>query len=238
MDVCRILLVEDDERYARATMAHLARYGKEREMTVRATWLKSAFDLSRQAGKHDLVILDIGLPGVSGMDAALLMRTYDKVTPIIFVTSLAQYALRGYEVGALDFVLKPVGYHDLALRLDRAMEHVSERRAQTVVISSTEGVRVVPLSSIDYVEVIDHDLIYQLANNERLRTRGSLSSVEQGDMGEVMLRVSKSHAVNMSRIDLLRGSLIRTLSGNELRISRFYKRRSVERITAYLGGRA
>ena len=57
-------------------------------------------------------------------------------------------------------------------------------------------------------------------------------------MGEVMLRVSKSHAVNMSRIDLLRGSLIRTLSGNELRISRFYKRRSVERITAYLGGRA
>ncbi len=86
--------------------------------------------------------MDIDLPGINGMEAAQLLREENATTPLIFVTNLAQYAVKGYQVDALDFMVKPVGYGDFAMRMGRAMRPWRRTRAHHGT-SDCAGTRVV-----------------------------------------------------------------------------------------------
>ena len=200
----RVLVVEDEADEAATIKAHLERFGSTRGVDFSVTWLKTAFDLISQSGKYDLVFLDIDLPGINGMD---------EVTPIIFVTNLAQYAVKGYEVDALDFMVKPVGYYDFSLRMEKALRKLSANVGRTIPVTTTDGVRVVPLARLDYVEVRNHDLIFHVADDEPLRVRGNLSAFERENAGGPLLRISKSVVVNMERIDWVRGYAITSYLG-------------------------
>lgn len=169
-------------------------------------------------------------------EAAQLLRVYDTSTPIIFVTNLAQYAIKGYEVNALDFMLKPVGYYDFSLRMGKAMRRLEANIGRLLAVSTADGVRVVPLLRLDYVEVRNHDLLYHVSGQEPLRVRGSLSALEHDAEGSPLLRISKSMLVNMERIDWVKGSELCTLSGDRLQISRSRKRAVIDEIAQYLGG--
>ncbi|MBM6774567.1 LytR/AlgR family response regulator transcription factor [Olsenella profusa] len=232
----RVLIVEDEADAAETLRGHLERFGAAHGVEFSVRWLKTAFDFISEGGKFDLVFLDIDLPGINGMEAAQLMRTYDEVTPIIFVTNLAQYAVRGYEVDALDFMVKPVGYYDFSLRMEKALRKLRANVGRTIPVSTADGVRVVPLARLDYVEVRNHELIFHIADEEPLRVRGNLSAFERENAGGPLLRISKSVLVNMERIDWVRGYDLRTLSGDMLRISRSLKRSATDQITTYLGG--
>lgn len=232
----RVLIIEDEADEAALLRSHLGRYGDEHGVVFEVTWLKTAFDFISEGGKYDLVFMDINLPGINGMEAAQLLRVYNTSTPIIFVTNLAQYAIKGYEVDALDFMLKPVGYYDFSLRMGKAMRKLEANVGRLIAVSTADGVRVVPLLRLDYVEVRNHDLLYHVAGEEPLRVRGSLSALERDSEGSPLLRISKSVLVNIERIDWVRGSELATLSGDRLQISRSRKRVVAEEIARYLGG--
>lgn len=83
-------MVEDDEAEAENLRACISRYSVERDVELRVTWLRTAVGITRDESRYDLIFMDIGLPGINGMEAAALLRTYDKRTPLIFVTNLAQ----------------------------------------------------------------------------------------------------------------------------------------------------
>ena len=117
----RIALVEDELDAADALAAFLDRYAQERGLDFALARFTNAMDFELTKESFDLVFMDIQMPGINGMEAAHLLRTYDEVTPIVFVTNLAQYAVRGYEVDALDFIVKPVTYFNFRMRMDKAM---------------------------------------------------------------------------------------------------------------------
>lgn len=108
----RVLIVEDNEAEADALKKCIERYGRERGERFDLRLAKSAVEYVSSSEPYSLVFMDIDLPGINGLEAAILMRLTDTVTPIIFVTNLAQYAVRGYEVNALDFIVKPVSYYN------------------------------------------------------------------------------------------------------------------------------
>ena len=232
----QIALVEDEQPAADALTSFITRYGEERGEQFEVTHFTNAIDFEVTRRRFDLVFMDIQMPGINGMEAARLLRTFDAETPIIFVTNLAQYAVKGYEVDALDFMVKPVGYYDFSLRMEKALRKLSANVGRTIPVTTTDGVRVVPLARLDYVEVRNHDLIFHVADDEPLRVRGNLSAFERENAGGPLLRISKSVVVNMERIDWVRGYDLRTLSGDMLRISRSNKRAATEAITSYLGG--
>ena len=232
----RVLIVEDEASEAQVLRAHLERFGAAHGVEFSVKWFKTAFDLIQKAGKQDLVFLDIDLPGISGMEAAQLMRLYDEVTPIIFVTNLAQFAVKGYEVDALDFMVKPVGYYDFSLRMEKALRKLRANVGRTISVPTADGLRVISLASLDYVEVRNHNLVFHVTDGDELSVRGSLTTFERDNADGPLLRISKSVLVNMERIDWVRGQDLRTLSGDELRISRSNKRSATEAITRYLGG--
>lgn len=232
----RILIVEDTPEAEAVLHAHLDRYAAEREVTLNVTWHQSAFEVAGGDAHFDLIFLDIELPGINGMEAANLMRGFDPDTPIIFVTNLAQYAVKGYEVDALDFVVKPVSYADFRLKMDKAIRTIERRGTRSITISVDGGFRVISVPDIVYVDVSNHDLAYHLANGEVLVARGTLSKLETELANASFVRISNSCLVNMAHIKQIRGTDIHLSNGEVTWFSRSRKKPALEVIARYIGG--
>ena len=232
-----IALVEDEPEAADVLAAFIGRYAAEKDVELAVTRFGNAMDFELTHQRFDLVFMDIQMPGINGMEAAQLMRTYDEETPIIFVTNLAQYAVKGYEVDALDFIVKPVSYFDFRMRMDKAMRHIRRNSGRSIAIGTRDGMRVVPLADIEYVEVSKHDLSYHLVGEEQpLVVYGSLVAFEQEVAGGPFVRISNSCLVNMNRIRAIRGNELVMHGGQVLYFSRSKKREAVATITSFLGG--
>ncbi|MDO4849596.1 MAG: LytTR family DNA-binding domain-containing protein [Coriobacteriia bacterium] len=233
----KTLIVEDETAEAKRLTDLLARYGHAHQTEFKVTWHSSAMEMLSDKGRYDLCLLDIQMPGINGMEAAALLRTYDEEIPIIFVTNLAKYAVKGYEVGATGFIVKPVTYGNLQLSLDRALRAVEKNAGRTLTIPTEDGVRVVPLRQVVCIEVMKHRLTYHLEGEEPLSARGSLVQIEEELADAPMVRISKSCLANMDHIQVMRSQEMQMANGEVLRISRTHKRAVTERVTDYLGGR-
>ena len=233
----RALVVEDEPEEARRLSEYVRRYGESHGETFQITWLKSAMEMLSDKGHYDLILLDIDLPGISGMEAAQLMRVYDETTPIIFVTNLAKFAVKGYEVGATGFIVKPVTWGNLSMNLDRALRTIRQNAGRSVMVPTEDGVRVVPFSSIVYIEVTGHKLTYHLEGEPPLEARGSLGQIEEDLAGAPVVRVAKSCLANMDKIAFIRPQALQMVTGDQLHVSRTRKREVMDTVTDYLGGR-
>lgn len=232
-----IALVEDEPEAADVLASFIARYADEKGLELVVTRFGNAMDFEMTHQHFDLVFMDIQMPGINGMEAAQLMRTYDSETPIIFVTNLAQYAVKGYEVDALDFIVKPVTYFNFRMRMDKAMRRIRRNGSRSIAIGTRDGMRVVALSDIEYVEVSKHDLSYHLVGEgEPLVVYGSLVAFEQEVEGGPFVRISNSCLVNMNRVRAVRGGELVMHGGEVLYFSRSRKREAVATITGFLGG--
>ena len=233
----RIALVEDELDAADALAAFLDRYAQERGLDFALARFTNAMDFELTKESFDLVFMDIQMPGINGMEAAHLLRTYDEVTPIVFVTNLAQYAVRGYEVDALDFIVKPVTYFNFRMRMDKAMRHIRRNSGRSVSVSTRDGMRVIPLADIEYVEVSRHDLSYHLVGEEEpFVVYGSLVAFEQEVEGGPFVRISASCLVNMNHVRSVRRSALVMSGGETLYFSRSRKREALATITSFFGG--
>ncbi len=232
----RTLLVEDEAEEAQRLSELLRRYGQAHGVEFKITWHTSAMEMLSDKGHYDLCLLDIEMPGINGMEAAQLLRTFDQETPIIFVTNLAKYAVKGYEVGAIGFILKPVTYGNLKLSLDRALRAVNQAAGRTVTVTTEDGIRVIPLRDLVYIEVTKHRLTYHLVDDDPIDARGSLVQIEEELSDAPIVRVSKSCLANMDKISLVRSAEIQMCDGSLLRVSRTHKREVVDKVTDYLGG--
>lgn len=231
----RILLVEDEPEEAQRLMALIERYAQASGESFQTTWRSSAMEMVADKSRYDLMLLDIDLPGINGMEAAQLVRVYDEVTPIIFVTNLAQYAVNGYEVGAMGFIVKPATFGSLRMNLNRAMRHIRQSAAQSIMVSTDEGVRVVHVDQIVWVEIKGHHITFHLEDEKPLESYGSLSQVEKDLACAPVLRVSKSFIVNMDKVRRVNGLRLLLTSGDEIPISRVRRREIVDALNDHLG---
>ena len=231
----RILVVEDTPAEADALVACLHRFEAERGETFAVEHVSSALEFLERRPRADLIFMDIDMPGISGMEAAELLRSYDAETPLVFVTNLAQYAVRGYAVDALDFIVKPVTYDDFRLRMDRAMRAMRRNEGTTITLPTASGLRVVALSSVEYVDILRHDLYYHLVGEtEPLRIRGSIKAAAEL-LGDGFVRVSSSCLANMAQMRLVRQGSVVMAGGDELFFSRGCRKDALETIANYVG---
>jgi len=235
----RILIVEDEDAAAQALRQAVERFGAEHGEAFQVTRLSSAVDLDeRISTAHDLIFLDIELPGQNGMDAAFDLRAHDTSTPIVFVTNLAQYAVHGYAVDALDFIVKPFTYEDFALRMERAMRVVRQRSGRTLTVRGRDGLRVFDASQLVFVDMSGHDLVYHLEGGETVSVRGSMRRLEGELGGSPFLRISSGCIVNMGHVRGIADAALTLSTGDVVWASRANKRAVLEAIATYLGSGA
>lgn len=123
----RVAEVEDDEKDYENYIACLNKYKEENEgVEVDTTWFKTSeqFLSTFTKNKFDIIFMDINLGESNGMEISKKIREIDDETIIIFVSNLAQYAVEGYEVEAMDFIVKPMTYYVFSMKFKRALKRL------------------------------------------------------------------------------------------------------------------
>jgi len=231
----QVAIVEDDNEAAAALTSALERYGSAREEQFSVTHFSAPDEFLMGEPRFDLIFMDIDMPGLDGMEAAGLLRAYDTETPLIFVTNLAQYALKGYEVDAMDFIVKPVSYGTFAVHMDKAMTRIRHASGETVVIGTKDGTRVASTRDVVYIEVSGHYLTYQLVDGP-VRTRQTMSSAIESLPEGQFVRIANSCLANMAHIKAIRGEELQMSNGDVLYFSRPKRKEAMATISKYLGG--
>lgn len=181
---------------------------------------------------YDIIFMDIGLPGMNGFDAAKKLREIDHAVLLIFVTNMSQFAVFGYEVGAFDFVVKPVRYGALRLKLLRALQNLETRCDKKLSVLSPEGMRVISVSTVKYVEVMNHDLVYHTTYGD-VKSYGSLKKVEAMLPPKEFARCNSCYLVNLKFVMGVK-NYTAIVAGEEIAISHAKKKDFLNAIAEYL----
>ena len=231
-----VAIVDDEEEQIETTRGLLLRYEKEHDTAIRITTFNNAVTfLDPYKGDYDIVILDVKMPYLNGIDAARKLREMDEQVILFFLTTMEQYALRGYEVAAMDYLIKPINYFDFALRFSRAVKKLDKENDQSVILKTETGiVRVFP-SQIYYVEVSGHYCLYHTAVGE-YRQYYSTKKLAQ-ELRENNFALCNSYLlVNLRYVDRIEDLSV-FVRGKELPISHPKKKTFQDRFAAYSEGR-
>ena len=230
----RVAVAEDMAFEREALLRHLNRYAQERGEELACTAFENGEALLRGYGEgFDLLLLDVAMPRVDGLTAARRIRRQDERVVILFITSMVQYAVQGYSVDAIDFLVKPVSYTGLRLRLDRALTRIAQNQPLRIQVRSACGLRSVPVSEIRYVETSNHRVIIHTGDEELLTDR-TMKQIEAELAGQPFFRCHTSYLVHLRYVDRIQGNEIE-VDGSRLLISRYRRRELLDTFTAYLG---
>lgn len=231
----RIAIVDDEQKERDTLRDYLCRYANEHGTTFDVDTYRSADELLGQYQMvYDILIFDIDMPGTNGIEAARRIRRIDRNTVLLFVTNIAQYAINGYEVDAVDYIIKPIGYYDFSMKFQRAISKAAQRAETYLVLDAAEGTRRVKVSQITYAEVLGHYLSFHIGD-EICRVRGNIRDYEQRLRPYNFCQIHKSFLVNMEHIEEIRTGELR-VGETTLSIGRVYKEELLRRYFKYIRG--
>lgn len=175
----KIAICDDDREEIKRISSILKCYNKERKIQLEYNIFSGGVELSSVAQRenYNIYILDIIMPVLNGIDLAREIREFDKVSPIIFLTSSPEFAVESYSVKAADYLVKPIDKERLFCALDDILEQRETEQDKFIIVKSDDGLRKVFLSNLMYAEVYERKIIYYLKNAEKLETTGKFSAV-------------------------------------------------------------
>lgn len=236
-----VAIVEDEKPAAELISSYLQEFGRqeEEEFSVRVFGDAVSF-LENYKPDFDLVFMDIMMPSIDGMRAAKKLRERDRNVQIIFVTSMSQFAVKGYEVAALDFIVKPVSYFDFCIKMRRAVFAVRSCDGRSVVVPAEGGELRIFVRDLQYIEVSGHNCRYHIAPHRVAEGRNTIRGLSALLQPYHFMRCNSCYLVNPIWIEYVGGYTVR-VAGVELQISHPRKKeftREFNEWAARGGGRA
>ncbi|TCD54235.1 response regulator transcription factor [Alloscardovia theropitheci] len=229
-----VALVEDNDEDARALHDAISSYSNKNHVQFHIVRFREPTSfLEGYNPVWDIVFMDVEMPNMDGMEAAHKLREMDHQTVLIFVTNLAKLAAQGYEVEALDYIIKPFTYSDFERKIERAVA-VARNAMESIVVSFRGGGRKILMREISYVEVRGHNVTYHTESGIITGT-GSLQKVAESLSGAGFLRCSKPFLVNARHIDMIDGNSITLIGGEELPIGRAYRHDFMQQLAEVIG---
>jgi len=230
-------LIADDEKLARSNLTILLRLDPDIEIVSECGSGAEALSQIRRKNP-DLVFLDVQMPECDGFDVLELLGR-DQPPALVFVTAYDQYALRAFEAGALDYLLKPFSNARFGKALERAKQRVRlgkdrSRKVDRLVVKNAGEVLFLKISEIDWIEAADYYACLHVGTKTHL-VRRSMSDLEQDLDRTAFCRIHRSTIVNLERVRGLKlcedgeyGVVLE--NGTKLRLSRRYRRQLQSRL--------
>ncbi|MFV0363731.1 MAG: LytR/AlgR family response regulator transcription factor [Suipraeoptans sp.] len=230
-----IAIVEDEEMYSNQLNVYIERYCKEREINVKVTFFADGDEIvGNYSGDYDIILMDIQMRFMDGMTAAEKIREMDAKVIIMFITNMTQYAIRGYQVNALDYMVKPVEYFSFAQKLSKSIERVRPEHYRHISVTTDNGLRKLDIDEILYVESCGHYLKFETFKGV-YQTRCTMKSAEASLEPHGFCRIHKGYLVNMKYVEEVRENNC-ILGLRQIPISRAKRKNFMEKLTNYIGG--
>ena len=235
----RIALVDDEPEITDQVAAYIAQYyqkiGRGQE-SYKLYVYRDGKELLQRFPRHiDIIFMDIEMQEVDGMTAAAKIRKVNQNAAIIFLTRLAQMAIKGYEVNALDFMVKPVDYYSFELRFVKALRYVRRFHTQKLAVSPVgQGTRFIEYSDIYFVEVFGRSLVFHTKEGD-LTMNGRMKDIESALEDSSFAMCNRYCLVNLQYVAGMQGGKV-LVNGAQIPVSRGKKESFLSQLSAYVAG--
>jgi DNA-binding LytR/AlgR family response regulator len=220
-DIINIAIVDDEEIQVELLEKLVKSWAFDKAVRVCVERFHSAesFDFAYSMNKkYNILLLDIQMKGQSGIDLAKKIRTEDEIINIIFITAVADYISEGYDVAAINYLIKPIKEEKLYLCLDRAISKLP-KEVETILINLEGGILKVEQNKITYIEAFAHSV--ELHTKDKNYTiRKSISVIEKELNRQRFIRCHRSYIVGLAYISKIGTSELELDGGEKIPISR------------------
>lgn len=179
-------------------------------------------------------MMDIEMPEMNGLELAAKIRKTDEQVVIVFITYLAQMAIHGYEVRALDFLVKPVNYSSFSMKMLNVLKLLEKRKCRNLAVLTVDGLQKISTEELYYVEVQGHYLYYHTRKGT-FRQKASLKEVEEELKGLSFTKCNQCYLVNLRYASAVSKDEVQ-VAQDWLKISRPKKKNFLAALADYIGG--
>lgn len=172
--------------------------------------------------RYSIILLDMQLDGLDGIQTAKIIRKSDKNCLIIIITSIMEYAVEGYSIDAYDFMLKPVDKVKFSRVINNAVKEIQVRMNKTYLIQTRDKTKAIRLSEIQFIESNRNRVIIH-TNKELYTNNESISSVEEKLRKDGFVRISRYYIANVYHVKEIDAKKLVLITGKELNYSEKYR---------------
>lgn len=232
----RIAVVEDDEKYHEICHDLLLKYASKNnlEFEIHNFYTGFAF-LDNFKGNYDLIIMDVEMPQIDGLEVSKQIREIDKNIPIVIISHSTQYAVKGYKVDAFGYIVKPIQEYDFDFIISKAINYIDNEKKDYIVISSKSMIKKIDIDEIFYIEVNAHILKIVTSNGD-IQVRDRIKKYEEILKNHNFERCDNSYLANLkycSNVNIKNNTV--NIKNIVLPISRSKKKSFLEALTKYIG---
>ena len=228
----KIAVVDDDRHSLDAILKLFDKYSEDFNVLFKASAFSDGDEiLDSYKSQYDIIFLDIEMARCDGMTTAKRIREVDKKTNIVFITNNPNYAIEGYKVGALSYLVKPLKYFSFKTELKRALAEASRVKNEYIMVSMINDSMKLALDDIYYIESYMHKLIYHTTSGS-YEVYGTMKEIEEKLSDKAFVRSNSGYIVNLKYIDSIKGDSL-FINGEELKISRSKKNTVMDKLLSY-----
>ena len=231
----RIAIVEDEAQVQAQLLEYVERYKRQYGTAMEVHTFADGMELlDNYRPVYDLILLDVEMKHLDGMETAQRVRAMDMDVMIIFITNMAQYAIKGYAVGALDYVLKPVPYFAFSQQLQKAEKALQRRTRHYLTVAVDGGLRRLDTAQIYYIESEGHRVHYYTEEGD-FSAPGALKALEEKLADQPFARCNSGYLVNLAQVQAVQQNTVQ-VGPHELQISRPKRKSFLAALTDHIGG--
>lgn len=232
-----IAVCDDEQDVSRQLSQYLKQLQEETGDEFHISYYGSSEELLQFMPRNtEVLLLDIRMGDLTGMEAARRLRAEGVETTIIFVTSMTEYAMEGYEVHAFAFLQKPVRFAALRRQLLEVFQRIDRGRGARLVVNDGGSDHVVDLNELLYAEVYQHDTNFVFPEGRR-SYKVPLADVEKQIARHGFFRCHKSYLVNFRHIKQLDFAELTLSNGDRLPISKHRRKEFLAAFSRFMGVR-
>jgi len=237
-----LVIIDDDIKASENLKQKIESFQASRGCEFEIHIFTSGREYLKEEIQTDILFLDVEMPQMNGIEIAKEVRKKSQNTAILFCTNYQQFAINGYEVNAIGYMVKPISDYSLNLNLTHALKYlddINETISRKLQLKSFQGIIVLELKDIQYIEVKKHNLYFHLISSSGyeenpVKVRGSMNDISKSLSGFSFSKAGQSFLINLCHIKKVKADKILIDDGTEIPLSRIFKNDFMEEFSQYL----
>ena len=220
----RIAVCDDEKKYLDESAALLSEYALLRNIHFSVEQFENPSDFLDKLDKgekYDVYLLDVYMPGLTGVSVATELRRRNDESPVIFLTSSRDHAVEAFGVGATHYLLKPYTKDDFFAAMDKAMHSINQDKPKTVLMKTVNGYHNISISKIVCCESSNHNQTICFVDEEPTSVRISQAELWEklSPFGQFYL-CGKTYIINLEQIEKILSDTVEMTTGKCLAVPR------------------